>query len=338
MGKEYKTRIARLMRLLTTIHGKRNQNVADLARLCKVSERTVYRDIAVLNDAGWPCIYDGESEGYRIGRGFFMPPIDLTIEEALALIALIEEVSKPTAIPFMQTAARAVEKIRSQLPAKVLDALEPLDDHIHIGLARGMADDSTRDAYERVRSAIATRRALRCQYESNHVHDPALGSFVFKPYALWYCQRAWYVTGHRSDRDGIRQLKLNRFTALTPTDKPYPIPDDFKLSDQVKQAWRMIPGPRYNVVIRFKQPFAETASEVQWHSTQQEQWSDDRQHVTLRFEVDGLSEIVWWVLGYGPGAEVLEPPELREKVRQLLAESVSNYGSKRVRQQSCKAD
>jgi len=328
MGKRY-TRVYRLLKLISLIQAKRGLTPTDLAELCEVHVRTVHRDVDALNAAGIPCGFDNDEGGYRIQRGFFMPPVDLTTEEALSLIALIEQVSKPANIPFMHTAAQAVEKIRSQLPAKVLEVLQPLDNRIHIGLACGMADDSPHQVYHQMRTAIATKRALRCRYESNNDSGKPAHPFVFKPYALWYCQRAWYVAGQRDDRDGPRQLKLNRFIAVTPTDKPYFIPDDFDLTAQLGLAWRMIRGEkRYDVAVRFKQPFAETVSETRWHSTQQEQWSEGHQSVTLRFTVDGLDEIVWWILGYGPGAEVLEPAELRTQIHDLLARAVAVYDTK----------
>lgn len=332
MGKRY-TRVHRLLRLIALIQSSRDMTAPKLAKLCEIHERTIFRDIDTLNAAGIPCSFDEEAGGYRIAPGFYMPPVDLTAEEALAIVGLIEHCSQPANIPFMRTAARAVEKIRSQLPAKVLDALAPLDKRIHIGLARGMADDSPHQVYEQMRRAIATKRALRCRYDSNKHNGASNGDpdkpFVFKPYALWYCQRAWYVVGQRSDRDEPRQLKLNRFTSVAPTDKPYFIPDDFDLASSLGNAWRMMRGqPRYDIAIRFQQPFAETVTETRWHSTQEEEWSDDHQSVTLRFNVDGLDEIVWWVLGYGPGAEVVEPKDLRDRVHDLLKQAASVYDKK----------
>jgi len=182
--------------------------------------------------------------------------------------------------------------------------------------------------YNLIQQAITNRRALRCRYESNKTSTTGTRpQFVFKPYCLWYCQRAWYAFGRRSDRPDLRLMKLNRFVSAQPTGEPYHIPDDFKLADHLGHAWRMIRGEtRYRVAVRFKQPFAETASETRWHPTQEpEEWSDDGQYVTLRFTVDGLDEIVWWVLGYGPNAQVLEPPELREKITELLTQAAAVY-------------
>ena len=41
----------------------------------------------------------------------------------------------------------------------------------------------------------------------------------------------------------------------------------------------------------------------------------------VEFHVDGLSEITWWVIGYGDQVRVLSPDSLRERIRQI-AENV----------------
>jgi predicted DNA-binding transcriptional regulator YafY len=325
------TRVHRLLRLIAAIQSRRDLNVAALARLCETHERTIYRDIDTLNASGIPCAYDKEKRGYRLAPGFFMPPVEFTFEEAMAIVALLEEVGDGKQIPFLGIAARAAEKLRSQLPSGVLDAFEPINDLIHIDLARSANDDSARDVYEDFQDAIARRRIVLCEYDSIKPHrgDSNPDTFEFRPYALWFCQRAWYVVGHHGGRGEVRRLKLNRFTSVQITDRPFAIPDDFDLHADLGNAWRMIRGDvTYHVSIRFEPSFADTASETRWHPTQQEEWDSETRAVTLRFTVDGLDEIVWWVLGYGPNATVLEPPELAERVRALAQATAERYVKK----------
>ncbi len=127
-----------------------------------------------------------------------MPPVELTFEEAMAVVALAEEVGQRDQVPFFNGAARAAEKLRAQLPPVVLETIEPLNDRVCIDLARSAADDSCRDVYQQVRDAIARRRILVCRYEA--VRSPAERNlsdragtdeeeFDFLPYALWFCQR-----------------------------------------------------------------------------------------------------------------------------------------------------
>ncbi len=327
MGRSY-TRVHRLLRLIAAIQSKRGLDAADLARLCEVHQRTVYRDLETLNGSGVPCSYDADERGYRVAPGFFMPPIEFTFEEAMAIVALLEEVGDGAQIPFLGAAARAAEKLRSQLPAAVLDSVEPIDGHIQIDLARSSGDDSCRDVYDDFRVAIAQRRIVLCSYESAKPgrNRSADETFEFRPYALWFCQRAWYCVGHHGGRDAVRRLKLNRFTSVHITDRPFAIPDDFDLHQDLGLAWRMIRGEqRYRVAVRFEPGFADAASETRWHPTQQEEWDLAAGTVTLHFTVDGLDEIVWWILGYGPAAIVLEPPELADKVRDLARATAERY-------------
>jgi len=300
--------------------------VQDLAEACERSSRTIYRDLKTLNESGIPNGFDKETNGYRIQRGFFMPPVELTFEEAMAMVALLERVGDDTQIPFLETAQIVAEKIRSQLPPALLREVETFDDCVQIDLARRSVDDSDRDVYRTMRRAIADKRLLHCRYDSVHSkRDDASETFEFRPYALWYCQRAWYAVGKRSDRDDARRLKLNRFTFVKRTEQPYHIPDDFDLQAFQGNAWRMIRGDdEHHVAIRFTPQFAETVSETRWHPTQQAEWHDD-ESVTLTFTVDGLDEIVWWVLGYGPGAKVLQPPELTDRVRELALATCAQY-------------
>lgn len=45
--------------------------------------------------------------------------------------------------------------------------------------------------------------------------------------------------------------------------------------------------------------------------------------MTLTFRVDGLEEILWWVLVWSGRATVLRPPELRELVVEQLRKALS---------------
>lgn len=169
---------------------------------------------------------------------------------------------------------------------------------------------------------------LRCKYQTAKMSDSEpTPTSLFKPYALWYCQRAWYVVGVHTEKSELRQLKLNRFVAIDLTKNPFNIPDDFSLREHLGNAWRMIRGKQaHEVEVEFEPEFANTASETRWHPTQQERWEGQR--VRLTFTVEGLDEIVWWILGYGPGATVIKPPELRKRVGDLARATAKRYGRK----------
>jgi predicted DNA-binding transcriptional regulator YafY len=341
MAADY-SRIHRLLHILTLIQSQRGWTTARLAAECGKGQRTIFRDIEMLRAAGIPCHYDAEEGGYYIQKDFFMPPVELTVDEALALVALGKHLGGKSQIPFTGAAAKAIAKIRSQLPSKIRSELDDLDPYLSIKLPQTASEDGQRDVYDRVRHAITKRRALRCSYDSVTSHQRNANGhgngngkspggkdevFTFKPYALFFSQRAWYVVGHHGGRGEVRTLKLSRFSRCEQTDQPYFIPDDFTLEKHQGNAWRMIPGKKsYDIELQVDRDFAETLADTNWHSTQSIEWQDDGS-IIFRCKVDGLEEIVWWILGHGPHVVVRKPKELANQIRDLAAGIVANYSS-----------
>jgi proteasome accessory factor B len=76
----------------------------------------------------------------------------------------------------------------------------------------------------------------------------------------------------------------------------------------------MIPeGREYRVRLHFSPKVAGNVAEVLWHETQEVAFNDDGS-CEFRATVDGLGEILWWILGYGDEVRVVEPAALRKRI------------------------
>ena len=324
MAADY-SRIHRLLKILTLIQGSKGWTAKTLASECRTTERTIYRDMKMLEGAGIPYFYDEQAKCYAIHRDFFMPPVQLTLEETLALSALAEHVGGQEQVPFTTAAARAISKIRGQLPPSIRRELEQIEEHVAIKLAAANPPECSADVYETMRRALIQKRALRCQYDGLGQNKP-IRPFLFQPYTLFFSQRAWYAVGHHSTHNEVRCLKLNRFTQIALSDQRYEIPKNFSLNRHLGNAWRMIRGPKaYKVELWFDPQFAETIADTHWHPTQEVIWNAD-ESITFRCTVDGLDEIVWWVLSMGPHCVVKKPADLIQRVKELAQGVVAHYG------------
>jgi predicted DNA-binding transcriptional regulator YafY len=116
-----------------------------------------------------------------------------------------------------------------------------------------------------------------------------------------------------------------RFKTLRMLDANAQVPQDFDLKGYFGNAWAVYRGERsYDVEILFTKEAAGTATEVVWHHTQKVRRNKD-DSVTLAFKIDGLNEIVRWVLGWGSRARVIQPSELRDLIVTQLNESIRAY-------------
>jgi len=124
--------------------------------------------------------------------------------------------------------------------------------------------------------------------------------------------------------DEVRMFKLARIVELEPTEEDF-APFAFSIEVYMDDAWGIIPGDRkYDVAINFAKRVTSNVTEVQWPRTQPTMVDPDGSR-PLRFRVNGLQEIKWWVLGYADQAVVCEPAELREAVQDLAERTALNY-------------
>ena len=320
-------RLHRILRIMQLTQVQQGWDATALAKECGVTERTIYRDMKMLQQAGIPFDFEEATRSYRIRQDFYMRPVELTLEEALALVALGEEIGKSEQIPFTRAAARAVAKVRGQLPEALGRELKSMDHHmsIRVGeMADAEATEGIADVFTKVQQAQARHCCLRCRYESLG-EKGFTKAFLLKPYRLHFDRRAWYVLGYHTGHEQVRWLKLGRFTSVELTDEPFDVPADFSLEKHVGNAWRMMPGGKtYEVELQFDAQFAENIADTYWHKTQKVHWQEDGSLI-FRCKVDGLEEIQWWILARGEHCQVRKPRELAGRVRDLALATANRY-------------
>lgn len=329
MSVDYRQRIERMLHIITLIQGGRRWTAHTLAAELGCVPRTLFRDLSHLRACGIPISYDSRTRQYAMQGQYFMPPLQLSLDESLALAALCEHVGEREQIPFLKAAGRAAQKIESQLPAELRSDLAVLRGSVAIRTAAAMEPDGYLDVYDRMQQAIARRRLLRCKYEPAAGDDERArrgvnGEFDLAPYALFFCVRAWYVIGQRSDRDSLRCLKLSRFTKVQPTETSFTRPRGFSLDRYLGNAWRMMRGKDAEVELWFDPRFADTIADTHWHKTQEFARHPDGS-CTFTAKVSGFEEIVWWILSMGPHCKVIKPKALAARVRELAAATAAAY-------------
>ncbi len=309
--------------MIGLLQAGRGYNVEALAQECKVSRRTIFRDLDLLRLAGIPVQYDEKRLLYRIPGACLLPPTNFTPEEALALLVLCHELGDESRLPFLGPARSAAVKLESSLPARLRDQLRDVTSAVHIHPPPSNPLVGYKPVYEQLLDAAANRRNVRIRY--NSLHEDKQITTRLSPYHLFFSRRSWYVVGHSSLHRSKRTFHLGRILEIVPLEDHFQMPRAFSLDNYLGNAWHMIPekGRDREVVVRFSRMVAQNVAEVKWHKTQQIELHDDGA-VDFRVTVSGLNEISWWILGYGDQAEVLQPPELR----QLIADRAKRMAAK----------
>lgn len=318
-------RLRRLLRCLDVLQSGRTLTSAALAVECAVSRRTVFRDLASLQAAGVPIVYDQDRQGYHLPQRTTLLKEELTVEEVFSLLVLCQQLGDvDTGLPFQSAARNAAHKIVKQLPPPLREVAEQSIDSFVIRLDPHHPLDTSEIIYRQLTQALLERRNARIQYLS--FFDGQMISTLISPYRFVYSRRAWYVIGRSSLHRSVRTFHLGRIQSVEIISSEYRIPPRFSLKRYFGLAWHLIriPHERNEVVVHFRPPVAGNVAEVRWHSTQTLKWLDGGV-LEWRGTVEGLQEIAWWILGYGRHATVVSPPALRAIVREHALAMAAEY-------------
>jgi predicted DNA-binding transcriptional regulator YafY len=306
------SRVSRVVRLLTTLQSGENYAVNDLAKMLGTSRRTVFRDLKELQTVGVPYHYNTKSGSYSIDPEFFLPPIDLNLQEALGLLLLVHKASGQIQLPFKSSALLAALKIENNLPAKIRQYCNTTLQNISTKVNPQAPSRELDKTFAQLQTAIAKKMKVGMRYHS--FFEGQIIDVELCPYHLMYNRRAWYVVGFSNLHKSIRTFKLNRIKELKNTEKFFVNGNGFDVNDFFGRCWSMMPeGKIYNIKLRFLPMVANNVAEVQWHSTQKVTHNSNGSAI-VEFRIDGLREITWWILGYGDQVEVLALKALRDKV------------------------
>lgn len=313
---------ARLITLIMLLQRRSNQKAAELAQELGVSRRTVHRYIAMLDEMGIPIYSErGPHGGFSLVRGYRMPPLVFTPEEAVAVYLGASLVGEMWGRLYQEAAQGALAKLDNVLPDEqrheVAWARRTL-------LATGMhrADHTLlAPLLERLRRATRERRRVAMVYRGRGQPEPLQRDL--DPYALVHRWGWWYVIGHCHLRDGLRTFRVDRIVELMLLDQTFSVPADFDVREYL--AVEQQTEPRVRVRMRFAPQAALLAldNRASWETVDEQPDGS----VVVTFAVPDLEWAAWTALGYGPQAVVLEPEELRRLVGEQARAIAAQYAS-----------
>jgi predicted DNA-binding transcriptional regulator YafY len=310
-------RTGRIMQLLTMLQSQRGYKISELVGMLGKSRRTVYRDLKELERAGLPCRFDTRRHGYALELKSPLLTIALSKEEAFGLLLLLREADQNIRLPFTYSARLLSLKIENCLRQEVRQCCDESFRFISISHAPKTRMDLLDKTFMQVLEAIQVKRVLAIHCYLSAEQNTIITDL--NPYYLVYSENTWHAIGESSFHKTVHTFKLNQIKQLNPLDRYFVEDEKFDLREYFGYAWSLLrEGQIYEVELRFGPGIAADVAEVQWHETQTASFEEDGS-VVLKFRVDGLNEITWWVLGYGDQVEVLAPKALRQRIAQIAS-------------------
>lgn len=219
-------RADRLFALVQLIRGRRLSTAAWLAQRLEVSLRTVYRDVADLQAQGVPI--EGEAGvGYRLGKGFDLPPLMFTVDEAQALVVMNRLAQQWLDPGMAQAAEMAVSRVLSVM------RLAQRERAVRIPVYSppwGLNVDQ-QPHLQTWREACQTQHALYLLYRDAEGRDTER---TVRPLGSFYWGKVWTLVGWCERRVGFRSFRLDRVQALHLTEHRFVQAEGQRLIDYLR--------------------------------------------------------------------------------------------------------
>jgi predicted DNA-binding transcriptional regulator YafY len=317
----------RLITLIMLLQRQPNQTAAQLGQALDVSVRTVQRYITMLDEIGIPVYAErGPYGGYALVRGYKMPPLIFTPEEAVAVYlgtSLLEEVWGRL---YQAVARGALAKLDNVLPDEQRREVAWARQAV-LSIGTNWADPNLAVPYlEQLRDAMRERRRVRIRYRSRSQLDAAPRDVdVYKLVSRWGWQ---YCIGYCHSRTGVRTFRLDRIFDLEVLEQTFAEPTDFKLQEYLAN------DPFFQPTVRARLRYGPEAAVVAlnnrayWESLEQQ--PDGA--VVVTFAAPNLEAAAGMVLRIGFPAVILEPEALRALVREQAKAIAAHFDATDMKQ------
>lgn len=311
-------RLARLFRVLERIQGRSRWTAKNLAAEEECSERTIFRALGSLELAGVPWYFDEAERCYRVRPDYRFPALNLTTPELVDQVTASAVAAAASGSRSPLATNKKLKATASEDTSNLLKDAEKLISVIGLQMAEHGKHHETLRTVQR---ALIDRNQLTGKYKSPYDEKPK--QLRLTPYRLCLVKQAWYLIAVAAGSTEPHTYRVARFKSLRQLDASANVPAGFDLKTYFGDAWTVYRGEtKFDVEIQFTKEAADLVTETTWHSTQQVRLRRDGS-VRLRFRVDGLDEIVSWILGWSDRALVVEPAELRDMVIQRLESALT---------------
>jgi predicted DNA-binding transcriptional regulator YafY len=306
----------RLLSLIMMLQSRSSWKAGELASELNVSERTVHRYMAMLDEIGIPIYSErGRYGGFSLVRGYKLPPLIFTAEEATVLYMGANLVRDVWGQTYGDAVTAVTAKLDNVLPDDLRAEVAQVQQSLVVGGLTARDYRPWESTIHALRQCITERRCVRLVY-SGIVRREETGRVV-EPYGLAFQWGQWYVAGFCRLRQDMRTFRVDRIQQIEPLAERFVMPHEFDVREYLQRAMQY--ESPHQIVMHIDACVAQSVRE--WDSNWLAVTDHDDGSITVRFGTANLDWATGWVLSYGPAAKALEPPELVERVR-AAAEAV----------------
>lgn len=313
-------RIDRLTAIMLKLQSKRHVTIDDIAEHFGISERTVFRDIKALGEAGVPIGFE-KDRGYFIVEGYYIPPVMFTKEEAGAILLASKLLERQGDKSLVDQFEQALTKVRAVLKNTQKDYVQELEKYIEVVSPTIPVEQAFPDLFlNDIKNALINHQALSFEYYANY--SDSFSSREVEPLGICHYANHWHLIAYCSMRNGVRDFRTDRISKLHVLDQHFDpsLRDDFKDHIFVRQ----MPQDVSEVKVLFDKKVARIIGDQRYYYGFIEERKSE-EGIEMTFMVGECEYFARWLLMFTDSARILNSEKMENSMRELIDQLEKHY-------------
>lgn len=295
----------------------------------EISRATLKRDLAFMRDRlNAPIIFDRELGGYRFdkasqlpGHQYELPGLWFSAEEIHALLTMQHLLAN------LDTGGLLGPHIKPLLSR--LTAIIGANENELTEVQKRIKIDSVGarhfhlDQFQAVGSALLRRKRIMIDYHARGT-DEATRREV-SPQRLVFYRSNWYLDAWCHMRNGLRNFSVDAIKRVEILEKNAEDVSEAKLNEVLGSGYGIFSGKNVHwATLHFTAERARWVASERWHPNQKGKFLLDGSY-ELKVPYNDDRELMMDILKHGAMVQVIEPPELRDKLAAEIVQMQSLY-------------
>lgn len=325
----------KLLRALELMSKPAGTTIEEMAEHLEVDRRSVYRMINLVEELGFP-IYDDKvpfekEKRWKLEESYLkklpnikIPDVNLTLPEIISLYLLKGEGSIFKGTEIERLTKSAFGKLSLFVPKDAFSKLSKIK-ALFVSTSKFAKDYSDKEEIiNQLMDAMLKRETCYVKYHS--FYDDKIKNFKIDPLHFFENNGGLYLFVNTTTFGDILTLAVERIWEITKTGSTFEYPKDFDPEELLESAFDIVYEEPVDVKIWFSTDQARYIKERKWSKTQKIEDQKDGS-IILSMSTSGRWDVIRWVLSYGGEANIIEPEELRNIIRNEIITLLESYKS-----------
>lgn len=297
-------KIDRLFSITHLLINKKSITAAELAEKFNVSIRTIYRDIDILSANGIP-IYtsQGKGGGISIIDSYSIDKTILSDDEQKQILMALETVN-----------ATGEEDVSSALDKLGSIFKKNSGSWVEIDFSNWEQNDNKKEYFSVIKNSILNKKAIKIIYANSKGEK---SSRIVEPLKLIFKGHYWYLYAYCRNKNDYRFFKLSRISELVSLEEKF----SKEAPRIINKTYKSKEIKSIDLVLKIDKSMEFRIYDEFNNGVIEEK--EDCFIVKVNLEVGDW--IYSYLLSFREKIEILQPLELREKMKNIINEIMKNY-------------